>query len=130
MPRLFTVEEAEALIPELTEILRSLQDCSRELEAVRRDLTTAARTAKGNGHVAEPAARGSRQRAEELVAEINRLHARILGLGCELKGIEDGLIDFPAERDGRTVYLCWRLGEPRIAWWHDLDTGFAGRQPL
>lgn len=129
MPRLFTVQEAEALLPELTDIVRGLQERSRELEAIRRELAAAARRARGNGHVAR-AAEGSRRRAEELVAEINRLHARILDLGCELKGIEQGLIDFPAERDGRTVYLCWRLGEPGIAWWHELDAGFAGRQPL
>lgn len=130
MPRLFTVQEAEALLPELTEIVQGLQERSRALEAIRNELTAAASRARGNGHVAKSAAEGSRRRAEELVAEINRLHARILDLGCELKGIEEGLIDFPAERDGRTVYLCWRLGEPGIAWWHELDTGFAGRQPL
>ncbi|HWQ29082.1 MAG TPA: DUF2203 domain-containing protein [Dehalococcoidia bacterium] len=130
MPRLFTVEEAEALIPELTEILLELRKRSRELERIRSDLSIAARRARGNGHVAEGAPGSSRRRAEELVAEINRLHARILALGCELKGIEEGLIDFPAEREGRTVYLCWRLGEPGISWWHELDAGFAGRQPL
>lgn len=130
MPRLFTVEEAETLLPELTEILLELRERSRELERIRKDLSATARRARGNGHVAEGAAGGSRRRAEELVAEINRLHARILALGCELKGIEEGLIDFPAEREGRTVYLCWRLGEPGISWWHELDAGFAGRQPL
>ncbi len=130
MPRLFTVQEAEALLPELTEIVQGLQERSRELQAIRRELAAAARRASGNGHLEKGASEGSRRRAEELVAEINRLHARILALGCELKGIEEGLIDFPAERDGRTVYLCWRLGEPGIAWWHELDAGFAGRQPL
>ena len=54
----------------------------------------------------------------------------IHALGCELKHVDQGLIDFPALREGREVYLCWRLGEPTIGWWHDLDTGFAGRQPL
>jgi hypothetical protein len=51
-------------------------------------------------------------------------------MGCELKGIEEGLIDFPSPREGRTVYLCWKLGEDSIGSWHELDTGFAGRQPL
>jgi hypothetical protein len=48
----------------------------------------------------------------------------------ELKDVEQGLLDFPHEREGRVVYLCWRLGEEGIGWWHDLDVGFAGRQPL
>ena len=71
-----------------------------------------------------------RREAQALVKRLNELLAEINGLGCELKGLDEGLIDFPTERDGRTVYLCWRLGEERIAYWHELDTGFAGRQPL
>ena len=63
------------------------------------------------------------QRLNALLAEIN-------GFGCELKGLGEGLIDFPSKREGRTVYLCWKLGEERIAYWHELDTGFASREPL
>ena len=54
----------------------------------------------------------------------------IVELGVALKDIEQGLIDFPTERDGRIVYLCWRQGEDEIRFWHELDTGFAGRRPL
>ena len=50
--------------------------------------------------------------------------------GVELKGIDEGLVDFRSTRDGRVVYLCWRLGEETIAFWHELDVGFPGRQPL
>jgi hypothetical protein len=56
--------------------------------------------------------------------------AELDDLGVELKGIDDGLIDFPTTREGRVVYLCWRLGEDEIGWWHETDGGFAGRQPL
>jgi hypothetical protein len=73
---------------------------------------------------------GQRRRAESLVDEINERLARINSWGVELKGLDEGLVDFPAERDGHTVYLCWKLGEDRIAWWHEIDAGFAGRQPL
>ena len=52
------------------------------------------------------------------------------GIGCEVKDVQTGLVDFRAMRDGRAVYLCWRLGEEDIAFWHELDAGFAGRQPL
>jgi hypothetical protein len=61
---------------------------------------------------------------------MNRRLQRFNEWGIELKGLEEGLVDFPSDRDGRTVYLCWKQGEDSIQWWHDLDTGFAGRQPL
>ena len=67
---------------------------------------------------------------ERAVAELNELVEQVNELGCELKGIEEGLIDFRTEMDGREVYLCWKLGEAAIDWWHDLDTGFSGRRPL
>jgi hypothetical protein len=54
----------------------------------------------------------------------------VVGQGIELKDIDRGLIDFPSPREGRVVYLCWRLGERRIRYWHEVDAGFAGRQPL
>jgi hypothetical protein len=47
-----------------------------------------------------------------------------------LKGLDEGLLDFPSEHEGRVVYLCWRFDEPRIAWWHEIDAGFAGREPI
>jgi hypothetical protein len=56
--------------------------------------------------------------------------AELRELGVEPKGAIEGLVDFPCEMDGRTVYLCWRLGEPEVLFWHDLESGFGGRQPL
>ena len=91
----------------------------------------AAHKSTGNGHVKDEDALGEkRRRAEALVEQINVRLARINGWGVELKGIDEGLIDFPSRRDERVVYLCWRLGEDSIAWWHEIDVGFAGRQPL
>ena len=129
--KLFTLAEAEALLPQVRDELLAMQDCKRRVDMVRGDLEQAAEKSTGNGHVRdENALAEKRRQAEALVAEINERLARINGWGVELKGLDEGLIDFPSERDGRTVYLCWKLGEDRIAWWHDLDTGFAGRQPL
>ena len=51
-------------------------------------------------------------------------------LGCHLKGLDPGLVDFPHLRDGKEVYLCWRYGEPEITYWHDIEGGFSGRKPL
>jgi hypothetical protein len=68
--------------------------------------------------------------AQALAAEIDRYLAELGELGVEFKAFDVGLVDFPGERDGRPIYLCWRLGEPEVEYWHELDAGFAGRQPL
>ena len=127
-PRLFTYEEATALMPRVVEIVRHLQELKQQLDdAIGQyaQLTPAMRT---NGYA---------QRAAGLEAVIrdhqDALRSTLLTLtelGVELKDIDMGLVDFPAVRDGRVVYLCWKIDEPSIAFWHELDTGFAGRQPL
>ena len=67
---------------------------------------------------------------QELAAEIDGYIAELTDLGVEFKDYERGLVDFPGERDGRPVYLCWQLGEPEVRFWHELDAGFLGRQPI
>ena len=67
------------------------------------------------------------ERGQERMREYER---ELQNLGIELKDYFIGLIDFPCRMDGREVYLCWRLGEPEVAYWHELDAGFAGRQKL
>ena len=64
---------------------------------------------------------------------LERMQAALQGvtaLGCHVKDLETGLIDFPATREGRTVFLCWRLGENQVRYWHEIDSGFAGRLPI
>ncbi len=128
---LFTLEQAEALLPQVRDELLAMQAAKRELDALRAQMTHVAESSTGNGHVKdESALAGQRRRAEELVDQLNERLLRVNGWGVELKGVDEGLLDFPSERDGRVVYLCWRAGEDRIAWWHEIDAGFAGRQPL
>jgi len=81
--------------------------------------------------------RGQAERLEELAAAIeeraallSRLHEELCHIGCVLKDWKTGLVDFPAVREGQHVWLCWRLGEPAVAYWHSLEGGFAGRQPV
>lgn len=129
--RLFTLEEAEALVPQVREELLAMQRAKAELDELRASFEESVQRASSNGHVRDAdGAAGRRKRAETLAAEINERLERFQSWGCELKGIDEGLVDFPTERDGRVVYLCWRLGEERIEWWHDVESGFAGRQPL
>jgi hypothetical protein len=129
--RLFTLDEAEALLPEVREELEAMRRAKAELDLLREALAGTANKAASNGHVTDAdAVAGRRGRAERLAEEINHRLERFQSWGCELKGIDEGLVDFPSERDGRVVYLCWQVGEERIAWWHDTESGFAGRQPL
>jgi len=128
---LFTLEQAQARLPQVRDELLAMQTVKRELDGLREQLAHVAESSVGNGHVKdENALAGQRRRAEELVDQLNERLLRINGWGVELKGVDEGLIDFPSDRDGRVVYLCWRLGEGAITWWHEIDDGFAGRQPL
>jgi hypothetical protein len=130
MPRTFTLEEANALLPRLRDLLAEMQEGRGALERVNHELAEMARAASGDGHLLVARVSRKRQEAQGLTDRLNALQTELNELGCELKGLEEGLIDFPAERDGRTVYLCWKLGEERIGYWHDVEGGFAGRQPL
>jgi hypothetical protein len=71
-----------------------------------------------------------RPAARALIEELDGLVREIEETGAHLKDVELGLVDFPAERDGEIVYLCWQSGEPEVAFWHRVEDGFAGRQPL
>jgi hypothetical protein len=127
MPKLFTLEEASALLPTIRPIVSELQELKTKLDGMQEDVGKARTVASGNGNVRD---RSKIQQAEELTARLTELMEQINDLGCEIKGIGEGLIDFPSEREGQPVYLCWRLGEDTISFWHDIDSGFAGRQPL
>jgi hypothetical protein len=127
--KIFTVEEADRALPLVRRITTDVRD---EYRAWRERMTRyeiiAAATRVELGEDPEEVA---------LREELNRQAERIDGLldelrtiGCELKDFEAGLVDFYALLEDRLVYLCWRLGEPRIEFWHEVDAGFAGRQPI
>lgn len=131
MARYFTLEEATALLPQLTPMLEEIAALGSRLMRAERERASREWKARTNGRVhqadrsgPEPAARS------ELLAALNAAVGRLRRLGIELKDPTTGLIDFPSLREGRVVFLCWRLGEPAIEYWHDVDGGFAGRQPL
>ena len=128
---LFTLEQAEALLPRVREELAAMQACKRRLDALRVELGEVTGKATGNGHVRSDAGLPEKRReAEGLVEELNGRLATLNEWGVEIKSIEDGLADFPCDRDGRVVYLCWKFGEDHITWWHEIDAGSAGRRPL
>lgn len=129
--KLFTLDEANAMLPQVREQLEAMQAYKREVDAVRDYLEHAVSSTGGNGHVRdENMLAEKRRKAEALVEDINDRLRVLNDWGIELKGLDEGLIDFPSERGGRVVYLCWKLGEEHIGWWHEIDSGFANRQPL
>jgi hypothetical protein len=131
MDRLFTREEAEQLLPTLIPKLERLRGIHRELALRHEELVALHRRARGNGRDLPSDELESKQReADDLEAGLRREVQTILDQGVEVKDLEMGLLDFPSLLEGRVVYLCWKLGEAGIGYWHELDDGYPGRQPL
>jgi hypothetical protein len=123
--RLFTVEEANALLPEVRRLFQRIDEATAVLQKLEPEVKRASERASEGGGGTVYGARYADALTKFLISI-----QEILGHGIEIKDFERGLCDFPHERDGKIVYLCWQRGEERIEWWHDLDAGFAGRQPL
>jgi hypothetical protein len=120
----FTIEEANALIPELNDWVPRLQELFALMNKGFPDIQKARAKAEYSGG----SVHGTNYLKVALKA--NQITKNLEKKGCVLKGIEMGLVDFPSMRDGKEVYLCWKIPEQEIRFWHDLDTGFAGRQPI
>lgn len=127
-PRYFTLEEANRLLPRVRRLVQALQAQARELTQLQAELAALGEQAGANGHAGRVPQ--TLARADARLKEVRGLLGEIEAIGCELKDIRMGLVDFRTLRGDRAVYLCWRLGEDAIRYWHELDTGFSGRQPL
>lgn len=129
MARHFTVDEANELIPTLTPVLEDMQGLRRQmLEAAREIAEFEARISR-NGHGDAEVLKPNKTFAR-LRSELEQRLMYLQGIGVHVKDIDEGIIDFPSRMFDREVYLCWRLGEPAVGHWHDIDSGFGGRQPL
>lgn len=125
--RLFTVEEANDLLPVVRPKLEEIRARYASNAALRGSLKLAATAAADSGG---GGLRGGTTYVKSLY-KIGKLTTEIDELGVQLKDYSRGLIDFPSERNGQIVLLCWQLGEDsRIEWWHEIEAGFAGRKPL
>jgi len=124
--KIFTIQEANALLPQVRTILAGIQRSHKKLARFRGEAKKAAEAAEqGGGGLA-----GGVIYAESLTKLTGQL-AKLEALGVQLKDFDRGLVDFPSMRDGRVVLLCWQMGEgDELEWWHDVDAGFAGRTPL
>ena len=128
MRRTFTVEQANLTLPYVRRVVEDIvrtyeqwQDRVREFEVV---------AASGPTPATSSLAESLQRDVQGLAADIDRYSAELEQVGARIEGYDRGRVDFPAEVEGRPVYLCWRLGEPSVQFWHEVDTGFDARRPL
>ena len=124
MTKYFTPEEANLALPQVRLLVAQVMQAREIIIAAQPELWPVLEKSIGNG--------GSKQ-AGELLTEFQRVEQGVKSLqaiGCVLKDMSIGLVDFPALRDGREVLLCWKYDEPEVLFWHDLQSGYQGRKRL
>jgi hypothetical protein len=127
-PRLFTIEEANSLLPVLRPLVKEIFD---KLDLLKEESETVIRE-----EGLRPESPKLMERLQEndtiarLIREVRELAEKVNGYGCICKGIEEGLVDFPCLFSGEVVFLCWRYGEESLTHWHRIEDGFTGRRPL
>jgi hypothetical protein len=128
-PRIFTIAEANAMLPEIVPLLLEMRARKVALDAALVAMERLTPAMRLNGHATQ--ARELEARIHALTAELAAGVDHLAAQGIEIKSLDHGLIDFPARRGGRVVFLCWRLGEgASIRYWHEIEAGFAGRKRL
>jgi hypothetical protein len=131
-PRLFSLTEAERTRRELEPFLIEAMDCRKKLSGLDNELSAVAARIMMMGGMIVPYEKLAAKRLEhtQLAQSLKSALDRILETGCVIKDLDVGLLDFPSVIDNEEVYLCWKLGEDRIRFYHRQDEGFAGRKPL
>jgi hypothetical protein len=131
-PRFFTLPEAESARREIEPFLLEAMDCRKKLANLETDLSAVSARIMMMGGVVVPYEKLAKLRLEHqhLAETMKSALNRILETGCLIKDLDVGLLDFPSRINNEDVYLCWRLGEDRIRFYHRQDEGFAGRKPL
>lgn len=130
--RLFDLELARKSLPEVRRLMKQAMEARRRMEEVRQAMAAFAGRAEAVGGAWLPPGRTEDWRRDLSVADalIRQAMAALEAMGAQVKDLELGLVDFPTLYRGREVLLCWRVGEPDIAWWHGLEEGFGGRKPI
>jgi len=131
MARHFTVEEANELLRTVRPLVERMVEQRREVTHHLERKEELSDLTQTNGGGFPPRLPSEIDTALDVAAgELQRTIEELTGLGVQIKDLDSGLVDFPSYRDGEEILLCWQLGEDEIAWWHTVDGGFAGRQPL
>ena len=133
-PKTFTVAEANALLPQVIPLIEQLQGLQRSIQQTAQQLNEAVeKVTAGNGYPIQSLKAKIRELTEhqlQLVEAFQSALAQLEELGATLKDLNIGLVDFQGLRGGEPIFLCWKIGEDRIRFWHTLEVGYAGRQPL
>ncbi len=130
--RNFTLDEAQSLLPVLESLLRTAIDGKKLIETVDAELQELAHRVFLSGGLLVNIIQVARRKAEreKTIQRVKDALAEIDATGVQVKDLDIGLLDFPCQVEGRTVLLCWKLGEKSITHWHDINEGFAGRKPI
>lgn len=128
--KIWTVEEANLALPRFREILAILVEQNKRADLARYALQELQERIRGDGAGMEREVAYRRARLREATTQLRQGVEQLARMGCQVKDLEAGLLDFPALRDGRQVLLCWQLDEPEVRYWHEMDQGFATRQPI
>ena len=126
--QLFTVDHANRTLPLVRKIVEDIVREHRRWQEAIVELDLMAPAALPE--LTDPRAAALEKKIQRIAREIDAFQAELESIGIQLKDRRIGLIDFPSELDGRPMLLCWQLGEPSVQFWHEVDSGFAGRQPL
>ena len=134
MERYFTRAEADEMLNTVRPLLEEIRSFRQEARAADQALVAQHWKARGNGHAGDDSEQDEltrvQRRREAVQTAIGERVDRIHALGIIVKDLDAGLVDFPSWRGGQVVYLCWKLDEPSVGWWHAIEAGFAGRTPL
>ena len=128
----FDRQEAEELLPAIGQFLEEARKQKQALDSITADISNASLRIMMLGGSLPPFAELNHKKAqrEKIAEQLSRTVDEIQQTGCVVKDLDTGLVDFPSLRRGEKVYLCWKLGEERIGYWHGIEEGFAGRKPL
>ena len=132
MAKFFTLQEAEDWIPRIEQWLRTAIEARKDAAEAEQELQAVSQRIQMSGGMEIQPSKVAEHRARKDVSirRFTEAMESIQGSGCVVKDLDTGLIDFPAKRGADEVYLCWKLGEARIEFWHGMDEGFAGRKQI
>jgi hypothetical protein len=132
VPRFFSLPQAEELLPEVERLVRSLVQAKQEYDSGEAELDAVKQriTLLGGVALSREQVLGSRTRKDSAARTLKSVVEKITEMGVQIKDADTGLIDFPTLYRDREVYLCWRLGETAIGFWHHVEDGFRGRQAI
>ena len=128
--KVFTLEEATRTLPLVGRILKDIVEANEEIENLQNSPATRGDSEIGDDANENGTSRSLDERIGFKAIKIKEYLRELDAIGCECKDTRVGLVDFPALLSGRVVLLCWKLGEPEIAHWHEVDAGFGGRQSV